>query len=222
LESVSPKTVYLTPEPVPAGTTIALRLIGIGPAVPELAEQFLASVCSAGIVGLGDDDRVPFTVTEADAAETVDLPAWWLPPIPDAVPGRAPCLGVGLTAPLFLRRRDQAGRHPLRKPTFHDLFDAAFRTLSHLFERYDCRVAADEPALRAAARTVRCAISQFQKFDQLRDPSTGKPYVMHGVTGEAVFEDVPFGLIPWLLWGGRLHVGEYRTFGAGSWRLMLE
>ena len=37
-----------------------------------------------------------------------------------------------------------------------------------------------------------------------------------------LYGDVPWSLVPWLLWGGRLHVGSHRIAGAGGWRLVLD
>ena len=39
--------------------------------------------------------------------------------------------------------------------------------------------------------------------------------------GRLILSDVPRSLLPWLEWGGRLHVGNRRSAGAGSWRLLL-
>ena len=46
--------------------------------------------------------------------------------------------------------------------------------------------------------------------------------VFRGVTGWATFTDVPQFLLPWLVWGGRLHTGDMPVAGAGGWHVVLE
>ncbi|MCY2963918.1 MAG: hypothetical protein NT069_09775 [Planctomycetota bacterium] len=42
------------------------------------------------------------------------------------------------------------------------------------------------------------------------------------ITGSLTLADVPMGLLPWLYWGGKLHVGDRHGAGAGGWSLTLE
>jgi hypothetical protein len=43
--------------------------------------------------------------------------------------------------------------------------------------------------------------------------------MVRGVVGTGTYGPVPRVLVPWLAWGGRLHVGGYRVAGAGGWRM---
>lgn len=54
-----------------------------------------------------------------------------------------------------------------------------------------------------------------------RSNRRGQSYDLVGVSGGAVFGPVPLCLVPWLLWGGRLGVGEHRVCGAGCWQVTL-
>lgn len=152
------------------------------------------------------------------------LAAAELHPTPDALPGVVPRLGVGLVSPLFLRSRDARGkRHPLAVPQFADLFLAATRVLSGLFSLEGQPLTADFKALKAAACQVRLVEHCYEPFHQAKWSSrSAQRFRLQGLAGGAVYADVPWALVPWMLWGGRFHVGPHRVAGAGGWRLLLD
>src|SRR2546429_521954 len=59
-------------------------------------------------------------------------------------------------------------------------------------------------------------------FTVRRQPRWSRRSEQHGmvagVVGEARYGPVPRVLVPWLEWGGRMHVGAYRVAGAGGWQ----
>lgn len=237
-----PPAVILAPYyPVPTeaieGLEIPLRLTLVGRrAVGHLGaiQDALFECGRADGLGLG---RVQFTLgSGADGAISDPRKIPVLPSEPDAAAGCIPRLGVGLVAPLFLRRElngrppDQRpkdkprSRHvPIRQPEFSDLFGAVLRTLGQLFRIDGAPLPADFGALKAAARRVRLVEQCYQPFQQGKWTSRGEQrYMLRGCDGGGVYADVPLALLPWMLWGGRLHVGGHRGSGAGGWRLVLD
>lgn len=174
--------------------------------------------------GLGPDHVAYELISSAkDGVYASRLVGGDLPATLDAVPGHVPRLGVVLTAPLFLRYKSQSGvRSAILRPTFADLLRASLRTLGALFALYEAPLDVDFAALKAAAQRVQILDNCFAEFQQVRSSSrSGQRFDARGVVGGAVYTDVPFALVPWLLWGGRLHVGTHRVAGAGSWRLVM-
>src|SRR5262249_44374089 len=102
------------------------------------------------------------------------------------------------------------------------LFRAALRGLGGLFNSHGYRLEVDFRALKEAAGSVRRVEHCFEPFRQRKLSTRNKgSHVLHGAVGGGVYADVPWGLVPWMLWAGRLHVGAHRVAGAGGWRLLL-
>ncbi|MGM0485870.1 MAG: hypothetical protein ACQESR_03805 [Planctomycetota bacterium] len=237
-----PPAVVLAPYyPVPVearpGLQIPLRLTLLGQRAAEHAGAIQDALVECGRRdGLGQGN-VRFTlVTERNSWSSGRIGAADLPPAPDAVLGRVPRLGVGLVAPLFLRRELNGGpsggrrgdasrsrRVPIRRPEFSDLFRAALRTVGQLFRLYGHPLSADFAALKAAAEPVRLVEHCYEPFQQPKWTSRRRQrYLLQGCEGGGVYADVPLALVPWMLWGARLHVGGHRGAGAGGWRLILD
>jgi len=208
------------------GGELSVNLVAVGEQALRHAESLLAALADVGRApGIGPD-HVTFDLhpgapddCQQGALSTADLPA-----TPDALPGRLPRVGVGLTSPLFLNQRDERGRrHPIERPEFGDLFRAALRTVGRLFALYAGELPADFAALKQAAEEVRRVDDCFTPFEQVKWSSRGKDrYALRGCDGGAVFADVPLALLPWLYWGGTFHVSTHRVAGAGGWRLVLD
>ncbi|MCR4414892.1 MAG: hypothetical protein NUV77_20940, partial [Thermoguttaceae bacterium] len=97
------------------------------------------------------------------------------------------------------------------------------RVLSGLFSLGGQPLAADFKALKAAAQNVRLVEHCYQPFHQPKWSSRSEQrFTLRGVIGGGVYADVPWALVPWMLWGGRFHVGPHRVAGAGGWRLVLD
>ena len=164
--------------------------------------------------GLGPD-HVGFTAIRQDGGgrcQSGRISAADFPTTPDALPGRIPRLGVGLVSPLLLRARDGDGRRrSLQQPEFADLFLAAARTISGLFSFYDQPLVADFAGLKAAAREIRLIEHCYEPFHQRKWSSRNEQrFPLCGVVGGGVYANVPLAFLPWMLWGGRFHVGPHR------------
>jgi hypothetical protein len=220
--------------PVPAdarpGLMIPLRALAVGAAALGQLPALLEALGEAGPRrGLGNDG-VTFTVNENRAGCLGELGPADLPATPDALPGKVPRLGVGLTAPLFVTRptgqqrpSGHQKRRPVGRPSLADLLRAALRSVGQLFRVYGEPLAADFSALKGAAEQVRLVDDCYEPFVQERYTSRGgQVYELQGVVGGGVYTDVPLSLLPWLLWGGRWHSGGHRVAGAGGWRLVLD
>jgi hypothetical protein len=213
------------PERGEAGLELPLRLISMGPAVAhaDAVREHLRSAPRQG--GLGPD-RVRFAVRDdpSQLPTRFTLPAADLPPRPDALPGRLPRVGVGLTSPLLLKQRGGGQRREVvLRPRFGDLFRASLRTVGRLFAQAGEPLDADFRALADAAEAIQTIDHCYEPFEQPTWSSRrGQHRELLGVVGGALYGDVPLSLLPWLLWGGRFHVGSHRIAGAGGWRLVLD
>jgi hypothetical protein len=228
-ESVRP--VVLAPYfPVPTeaqrGLEIPLRIVLVGPHAGDDAKPLLQMIANVGGQrGLGPD-HVTFDVLPNNGSDcrTGELRAADLPAHPAAVSGVLPRVGIGLVAPLLLRSRQDDGRRRANVcPELVDLVRPALRTISHLFRLYGEPLEADFRALKAAAEGIRLVEHCYEPFQQRKWSSrTEHRFCIHGVVGGGVYADVPLALLPWLVWGGRLHVGNHRVAGAGGWRVVLD
>lgn len=138
------------------------------------------------------------------------------------------------------RTRSQAVRadEHLVVPSFEDFFRASLEIV-----RAQLTIAGTPPPrldLRpwtAAARRVPLQEHCFEEFSQSHTqsrhtgdsrssrssshPATWGHRTLKGTFGGGVFQHVPWEFLPWLMWGGLLHVGGERVSGAGGWRVLL-
>ncbi len=207
-----------------AGSEIALTATLIGmPAIAHATYLWEAIAAAGRDRGRGlDPDNTTF--------EVLPQPAWgegsqWsvidLPPHPDAAEGVARWVRLRLTSPLFLRQRDDDGkRRTASEPNFADLLRASLRILGNLFALYAEPLGADFAALKESSHSVESAAQRFRHFQQQKTSNRSQQTrQVHGVVGEAVFENVPGALLHWLTWGGLVHAGIDRVAGAGGWRV---
>jgi hypothetical protein len=199
------------------GREVSVTLMVVGDQ-GERVEALLESLREAGAKsGLGEGVR--FDVLQ-DEEEQGELRPCDLPATADALPGVLPRVGVGLTAPLFLKAGGRVLREP---PELVDLLRSAIGVVLDLMAMYGEPIRVDIRGLVDAARGVRLVDHCFEPFDQGRQATRSeRSYEMSGIQGGGVWGNVPMALLPWLVWGGRLHVGEYRVAGAGGWRLVLD
>ena len=126
----------------------------------------------------------------------------------------------------FFREAVQIAKQPsclAARPAFAELFLAAARTVSGLFSFYDEPLVADFAGLKAAAQEVRLLEHCYEPFEQRKWSNRSQQrFPLRGLSGGGVYGDVPLAFLPWMLWGGRLHVGPHRVAGAGGWRLVLD
>ena len=146
---------------------------------------------------------------------------------PQVTRGRIPWLQLELTSPLFLK--ESSGRaqraQPILDPTFAQLFRACLRVVGRAFAVFGGGTLegyVDFAGLKAAAENVPTRAAFWQPFRQgHRSNRRLQQYDLVGAVGNAVFADIPVNLLPWLVWGGRLGVGEHRVAGAGCWQLTI-
>lgn len=209
---------------VAAGLEIPLRVVIAGRSDKHDFGRWLAALCSAGdSPGLGPD-HVTFDVlpVESQPEETALDPSS-LPVCPDAG-GMLPRVGIGLLSPLLLRHTDDTGqRHAVHQPTLSDLFNAAIGTIRTLVVMDQIPFAPNLAALREAAARVLLLDHCYEPFEQVQWSNRGGARTwLRGVIGGGIYGDVPLACLPWLIWAGRLHVGNRRVAGAGGWRIILD
>ena len=213
---------FPTPGGVGAGWSFPLTILFIGNAAASDVEAVWRAVEAAGAdvrSGL-DPAQTTFRVEGGSHArrDAVQVPLTVGDPT-ECVPA----IRVELTAPLILRQTGPNGRRHVERPSFADLLRASLRTLGQLFALYAGPLPAAFGDLRLAAEAVPCRSSAFRTFRQPRwSNRTQQHRDVYGVVGEGVYGPVPRGLLPWLEWGGRLHVGVERVAGAGGSRVLVE
>lgn len=211
--------------PAPAnaarGEQLRLELKTIGRAGGNDSAELLRAVAVAGAQNGIGPDRVKFELDEAKAA-TIRLRPADLPGLPTGRPV-LPRLGLTLTAPLFMRSAEEDQRRAVTRPAFAAIFSAAMRTVSRTLRTGGAPLEADWRGLLDLAQAVREADADWQPFRQRRwSNRTEMRFEVVGCTGSAVYADVPLCLVPWLHWGGVIHVGMHRVSGAGGWRVWLD
>lgn len=208
------------PTVMEAGSTLWIRLTLIGPAANLDLSAFLNTLSESLVQqGLGPDHVRFQTAGATMLPEDLHLAPLDLPVNSDHKSGNIDRLRIELTSPLFLR---QEGRW-LSTVTFSDLFRASLRTIGQMFATYDARLPADFAALKTSAGQVVSSHHTFGRFTQPRFSSRSEQgWDQQGIIGAGEFRKVPLALLPWLIWGGRWHVGSHRVAGAGGWRVVLE
>lgn len=190
--------------------------------LPDAWPLLLAAITHAmAEEGIGPD-HVRFNIDSTSTTKmTLDAAA-----LPTTLSADAHILNnitISLGSPLVLNTRDDSGRRAsLQHPRFADLFRASVRTLRQLFAISGQTLEIDWPALNAAAERIPTIHANYQPFRQHKwSNRTLQGFDVHAVTGSAAFADIPAPLIPWIQWGGFLHVGTHRVAGAGAWRLSM-
>ena len=140
--------------------------------------------------------------------------------------GVVPSLRVELLSPLRLTRHAGDVHELITEPECFDLVSACIRVIRGLAERCgetEPLKKYDEERLLDAARQVPVVSQEVLIFQQKVQGNRGSNrYSFEGLRGSLTFADVPVELLPWLVWGGRLCVGDRRAYGAGRWQLRLD
>ena len=221
---------FPTPEYVDVGDVIPLRLLLVGQVESLALDDMLTAVADVGRKpGIGPDE-VTFEL-EPVPVQQLRLQPGHLPVAVDAVSDVVPRLGIGLVSPLFISHRPMTPRGEARGarktiycPSLIELFRASARVLDQLFRQQGNEaIDADLPDLEQAAECVELLDHCYEPFRQTKWSNRNKQrYELDGVVGGGVYRDVPWALVPWLLWGGRLHTAGHRVAGAGGWRLVMD
>ncbi|MGQ9576973.1 MAG: hypothetical protein ACUVUC_16850 [Thermoguttaceae bacterium] len=212
------------------GDRLALCLTFLGPRAAAAAEPIGEILAEPGRALALGSDRVTFRLAphpaEKDAPGAMhQIEPEDLPSSPQASAGRLPAVRVDLTTPLFLKEQADRGQkaHAVLEPTFGQLVRASLRAVGRAFAAFgggglEGRV--DFAGLKTLAESIPTQAAFWQPFRQRhRSNRRDQSYDLVGVSGGAVFGPVPLCLVPWLLWGGRLGVGEHRICGAGCWQV---
>lgn len=208
------------------GLEIPVRMMIAGQKRDADVELLLATLDRVGRTNGFGGEQVTFDLVDSgmSTGTGISLDADALPSHSRALPGHLPRVGVGLTAPLFLRNPDKSSaKKRLDRPEFTQLFRAAMRTVSRLFALAGEPIEADFADLAQAADQVELEDACYEVFSQPHHSNRGNQHrSLYGVVGSGLYANVPMSLLPWMVWGGRLHVGPHRIAGAGSWRLILD
>lgn len=221
-----PRPVVLAPAfPAPAeaapGLELAACLTVVGDEERLGILSLLETLREAGRgAGLGQDG-VRFEV-QVGCPEALELVSSALSPMDGTGTSTLSHLRIELTGPLLLKMAHGGGRM-VSVPRFADLFRAALWLIVDLHRLYGEPVQVDHLSLLRAAEAVPLAADDYRPFTQMHLSNRQQQrYPLRGVVGSGVYADVPAALVPWLVWGGRLHVGEHRVAGAGGWRVIVE
>jgi hypothetical protein len=170
--------------------------------------------------GLGGNE-VRFELLPIGDPLICTLDASFFPPTPAPNDHVHPMLTIELRSPLFLR--EARGRNVLESPALADLLKASIRVVDGLFNQITgMPLSPDIRSLVEQANQASVLSEQWEPFSQRHHSTRGKVrYSLEGVVGYAVFTNVHQSLVPWLTWGGMLHVGAHRIAGAGGWRTVL-
>jgi len=223
---------FPAPEYGQPGDRLAVCMTFLGPRAAAAADS-IGEILAAPErpFALGSDEvgfrLAPHPARQEAAGAMHEIEPEDLPPSPEAYPGRLPAVRVELSAPLFLKQEPGRGQkaRAVLEPTCGQLIRASLRTLGRAFSAFgggglEGRV--DFAALKTLAESIPTQAAFWQPFRQRhRSNRRGQSYDLLGVSGGAVFGPVPLGLVPWLVWGGRLGVGEHRVSGAGCWQVTL-
>jgi hypothetical protein len=205
------------------GLALPVRVTFIGRTAAAHADELWAALAEAGRdprAGF-DPDHATFAVERprdpvpGEVWRTLDLPT-----DPTDCPGTVPWARVQMTSPLILRPEGSHARQVLTHPCFADLLRASLRLLGSVSRLYA------EPlpdAIFGALKELAMGVPTLRSdFGIVRQPKwsnrTRQGGIVAGAVGEAEYGPLPAVLVPWLAWGGRLHVGFHRTAGAGGWR----
>ncbi len=212
---------FPAPSRVKPGDYLTLRVMLIGRRAMGMLDHVTTALEEAAQHdGLGPD-HVCFGCQAAPAHTTLEAGVHTLDierlPVTVPVSGDTiPRVELALESPLFLKRKAN------RDPAFDELFRAALRIVGRVAAAFagplEGRV--DFETLKARAAEVQAVHGRWHAFRQQRwSNRTQQRYQLSGLSGRAVFADVPVELLPWLIWGGRLGVGKNRVAGAGVWRI---
>lgn len=210
------------PKRLVSGTRIGLRALLVGDAV-DYADELVKAVDLAGRKqGIGPKRRrIPVRLERLHECER-QFTRWRSTDLPQSVnedDARAPLVRLELTSPLRIVERGCM----IAEPKLPDLLRASIRVIRHLCGIYSRPLKLDTTSLMHAAASLRTVETDYRPFQQpIQSNKRRNRHKFEAITGHAVFHNVPITLLPWLIWGGRFHVGDRRVSGCGGWRIVLE
>lgn len=217
---------FPAPERIERGGSLDLQVLLLGEAAAAREGQLLDALCRLGSAATLGRDRIRFTVESASGAGHTRQ---WLIAAEQlrggSASGTVSHLVVQLNSPLLLRAEQSGRKVPLREPQFVDLLRGSLRTLGRAFEAFGAGELqeVDFAALKQLAEGVACQQACWQPFSQPHHSQRSQHrWRYDGVTGWAEYAEVPRLLLPWLVFGGALGVGQERLCGAGRWSVIVE
>lgn len=198
---------FPTPESFEPGDRVGVSIKLVGPYAASDLQAALDALEMAGRDrGLGHRG-VRFSVEDVRQPVGTRLNPDDLPADPAATSGRIDRLTVRLATPLVLQ--------DVQEPSFADLIKSAHQAVGSVLAMHGHAIDADSARLRSAADSVRLFDHGFEAFDwSVASGRTGRRRPT-GLVGWGVYCGVPVALLPWLAWGGTVHMGRERGRGAG-------
>lgn len=212
---------FPVPELVMRDDRLRMTVKVVGRESMRLGELMVEAIAGAGeSSGIGPD-HVLFSIEEVEA-RSLRLRAADLPRSVPEDAHRLTRVGIRLNSPLFLRSRTLSETSPVVDPSLRMLMAGAVRTVSRALQVNGVPMDADYAGLIDAASGAKPINASWMPFRQRRWSSRKMSrFDAEGSIGGGTWSDVPLPLIPWLHWGGLLHVGMHRVAGAGGWRIEL-
>jgi len=212
-----------------SGDGFLLRLLGIGAISSSMLDITAEAIDALGATkGLGPDN-VKIRVDRARIQEE----AWHINTraLPQTIScENVPFVRIVLETPLFLKSGPSNSNRRFTwktndAPTLASLLRESIRTVRRAVDEYnECgfEMTWDPRDLLTAAENITCESENWTSYEQSRTSSRQNArWIPSGWHGSVVYRDVPVMLLPWLVWGGRLGVGDSRNCGAGLWHVVL-
>jgi len=211
---------------------LEVRVTFLGRRAIDLGKEVIQGMTSPRRMFELGKDRCPFILQPLPPSTPKPEGCFQLRPedfclSPEQAAGRIPWVRLELLTPLFLKETSGPGQTSttVMQPSFTHLFRACLRTIGRAFATFGSEPlegTVDFAGLKALSEQVPTEAAQWLPFRQAHiTHRSDQRYHLRGIMGHAIFRDVPAGLLPWLIWGGRLGVGEHRVAGAGCWQLSL-
>lgn len=234
-----PRPVVLAPyyplgDFVAAGQEIPLRIKLIGDNANARWPHLFSALDVAGTKGLhqvraatqsSPAAPVRFEISGTQRVSTTHVAPADLPAAPNDLPGAYPRVAVKFTSPLALMKRQNgdAKRTLVKTPSFADLFQASWSILSAFFRIEGQTLPRTYRAWMERAAVVPRRDEVLDSVRQVRRSTRSQQsFDIGAIEGGAIYGSVPAGFIPYLYWGGQLHVGADRVMGAGGWQLIVD
>lgn len=206
------------------GATMDVELVVTGVAASnDIAMNILIdAIASAGANNGIGPDRIKFSIVdEGVRRRTIITPETLTWKTCDAL---IPSLTLDVVTPIFFRQSSEgkSSKQAVLNPEFKHYFMGSVRLISGLLADCGIKNDYDYADMSNVSKNIVMASTAYVSFVQKRWSSRSESgYDMRGVTGQAVFHNVPQCALNWLILGGKLHVGVHRVAGAGKWRITL-
>ena len=226
---------------VEAGTVLSVRILALGTESIQLLPLVSQTLHAFGRTsGLWGQPPVHFIVQpQSTRTESLTLSPSTLPI--QFCSGIVPLVRIDLQTPLSLKRSCPGDhRTQLEKlgdekrhfsnpnsapPTFREIFSNSFRTIRRAINEFADPTFCDGLPLGEfinASEQVSLVEHNLRYFEQQRASRRhDEPHNQSGWLGSLTFRDVPLAYIPWLMWAGKLGIGDSRNCGAGLWHVVL-